>query len=161
MTPSAAPAAPRKSRHTTNHRRLVTYRLCSYSGCETLRARVVTADAGALYDGGVHAIDLAGFRPMVATPGDPDRGEASDPKNGAPIAAIGDVAIDIAYGGSCTAGKRDDIDFYARVMAEADRAGRRVAPGVRPPIVSGTRSETIVCVSVSLPTFISINLPST
>ena len=56
---------------------------------------------------------------------------ASDPKNGAAIDQIGDVRIDIAYGGSCTAGKRDDIDFYARVMADADRAGRRVADGVR------------------------------
>jgi 3-isopropylmalate/(R)-2-methylmalate dehydratase large subunit len=67
----------------------------------------------------------------VATPGDPDRGVPSDPKNGATIAELGDVRIDIAYGGSCTAGKRDDIDFYARVMQEADRAGRKVASGVR------------------------------
>jgi 3-isopropylmalate/(R)-2-methylmalate dehydratase large subunit len=68
---------------------------------------------------------------MVATPGDPDRGVASDPKNGAFIPEIGEVKIDIAYGGSCTAGKRDDIDMYARVMADAERAGKRVASGVR------------------------------
>jgi 3-isopropylmalate/(R)-2-methylmalate dehydratase large subunit len=96
-----------------------------------LRAKVVAPDPGASYAGGVHVIDLATIAPMVATPGDPDRGEASDPKNGATIDQIGQVAIDIAYGGSCTAGKRDDIDFYARVMAEADRAGRKVAAGVR------------------------------
>jgi 3-isopropylmalate/(R)-2-methylmalate dehydratase large subunit len=41
------------------------------------------------------------------------------------------VKIDIAYGGSCTAGKRDDIDFYAKVMAEAEQAGKKVADGVR------------------------------
>jgi 3-isopropylmalate/(R)-2-methylmalate dehydratase large subunit len=98
---------------------------------EDLRAKVVAPDRGATYAGGVHTIDLATLAPMVATPGDPARGEASDPKNGAAIAGLGEVAIDIAYGGSCTAGKRDDIDFYARVMAEADRAGRRVADGVR------------------------------
>jgi 3-isopropylmalate/(R)-2-methylmalate dehydratase large subunit len=98
---------------------------------ETLRAKVVTPDPGAHYDGGVHHIDLAQIQPMVATPGDPDRGIASDPKNGARIPEIGHVKIDIAYGGSCTAGKRDDVDMYARVMADAERAGRTVADGVR------------------------------
>ena len=44
---------------------------------------------------------------------------------------IGDVPIDIAYGGSCTAGKDDDVEYYAAVLAEAADAGRRVAPGVR------------------------------
>jgi homoaconitase/3-isopropylmalate dehydratase large subunit len=98
---------------------------------EQLHDKVVQADPGALYDGGIHRIDLATLRPMVATPGDPDHGIASDPKNGALIPEIGDVRIDIAYGGSCTAGKRDDIDMYARVVAEAERAGRKVADGVR------------------------------
>ncbi|HWU88857.1 MAG TPA: aconitase family protein, partial [Kofleriaceae bacterium] len=98
---------------------------------DALRAKVVSPDPGAHHDGGVHAIDLSAIRPMVATPGDPDRGIASDPKNGALIPEIGHVPIDIAYGGSCTAGKRDDVDMYARVMAEAERAGKRVADGVR------------------------------
>jgi 3-isopropylmalate/(R)-2-methylmalate dehydratase large subunit len=98
---------------------------------DALRAKVVTPDPGAEYAGGVHRIDLAQIRPMVATPGDPDRGIASDPKNGALIPEIGRVAIDIAYGGSCTAGKRDDVDMYAQVMAEAERAGKKVADGVR------------------------------
>jgi 3-isopropylmalate/(R)-2-methylmalate dehydratase large subunit len=106
---------------------------------DALRRRVVTPDPDAEYAGGVHTIDLADIPPMVATPGDPDRGVASDPKNGATIAEIGEVAIDIAYGGSCTAGKRDDIDFYARVMTEADRAGRRVADGVSFFIQFGSR----------------------
>ena len=39
--------------------------------------------------------------------------------------------IDIAYGGCCTAGKIDDLDFYDRVVKEAVDAGRRVAPGRR------------------------------
>jgi 3-isopropylmalate/(R)-2-methylmalate dehydratase large subunit len=97
---------------------------------DQLRAKVVAPDPGAHYDGGVHRIDLSQIRPMVATPGDPDRGIASDPKNGAYVDEIGRVHINIAYGGSCTAGKRDDVDMYARVMAEADAAGKRVADGV-------------------------------
>jgi 3-isopropylmalate/(R)-2-methylmalate dehydratase large subunit len=97
---------------------------------DALRAKVVSPDPGAHHDGGVHQIDLASIRPMVATPGDPDRGIASDPKNGALIPEIGSVKINIAYGGSCTAGKRDDVDMYARVMAEAEKNGQRVADGV-------------------------------
>jgi 3-isopropylmalate/(R)-2-methylmalate dehydratase large subunit len=98
---------------------------------KALRAKAVTPDPDAHYAGGVHRIDLAAIRPMVATPGDPDHGIASDPKNGALIPEIGQVKIDIAYGGSCTAGKRDDLDMYARVMADAERAGKRVADGVK------------------------------
>lgn len=97
---------------------------------EALRRRLVSPDPGAEYAGGVHRIDLSALRPMVATPGDPDRGIPPDPTNGAFADEVGDVPIDIAYGGSCTAGKRDDLDFYARVMGEARRAGRRVAPHV-------------------------------
>ena len=41
------------------------------------------------------------------------------------------MKIDIAYGGSCTAGKEDDLDMYARVMKDALAAGRHVAPHVK------------------------------
>jgi 3-isopropylmalate/(R)-2-methylmalate dehydratase large subunit len=41
-----------------------------------------------------------------------------------------EVRIDIAYGGSCTAGKEVDLDLYARVMREALNAGKRVKEGV-------------------------------
>lgn len=98
---------------------------------DALRAKAVQPDPGAHHDGGVHHIDLAMIVPMVATPGDPDRGIASDPKNGAAIPEIGQVKITIAYGGSCTAGKRDDVDMYARVLADAEKAGRTVADGVQ------------------------------
>ncbi|MCZ7651243.1 MAG: aconitase family protein [Thermoanaerobaculia bacterium] len=94
------------------------------------RARAVAPDEGAEYAGGVHTIDLAAIEPMVAHPGDPDRGIPSDPTNGARVREIGEVRIDIAYAGSCTAGKIDDMLFYHRVAAEAVAAGRRVAPGV-------------------------------
>jgi 3-isopropylmalate/(R)-2-methylmalate dehydratase large subunit len=96
-----------------------------------LRRRAVRPDAGAVYDGGVHAIDLGRIVPMVAHPGDPDRGIPSDPTNGQAVAEVADVRVDIAYGGSCTAGKRDDLDMYAAVMADARRGGLRVASGVR------------------------------
>lgn len=109
-------------------------------GCDPqkLRARAVTADPGAEY-AAVHEIDLATISPMVATPGDPDHGIPSDPKNGATITDIGTIPIDIAYGGSCTAGKRADLDYYARVMIEARGAGARVAEGVRFFIQFGSR----------------------
>ncbi len=97
---------------------------------DALRALLVTPDEGAVYDGGVHVIDLATIRPMVAHPGDPDSGIPSDPTNGAFVSEIGTVDIDIAYGGSCTAGKVDDFAMYHRVLAEAVAAGRRVADGV-------------------------------
>jgi homoaconitase/3-isopropylmalate dehydratase large subunit len=96
-----------------------------------LRARVVSPDADAEYAGGVHVIDLAQVRPMVAHPGDPDHGIPSDPTNGAFVADIGDVKIDIAYAGSCTAGKIDDFLFYHQVAKEAVDAGLRVAEGVQ------------------------------
>ena len=67
---------------------------------------------------------------MVATPGDPANGIPSDPTNGAFIDDLGDVPIDIAYGGSCTAGKEVDLDMYAQVMKEALDAGRGVRAGV-------------------------------
>ena len=97
---------------------------------ESLRARAVSPDPDAEYAGGVHVIDLAEVRPMVAHPGDPDHGIPSDPTNGALIGDIGDVKIDIAYAGSCTAGKIDDFLFYHQVAKEAVDAGLRVADGV-------------------------------
>jgi len=97
---------------------------------DALRRQVVTPDKGAQYGGGVHVIDLARIEPMVATPGDAARGIPSDPTNGALIADLGEVRVQIAYGGSCTAGKEDDLDQYATVMREALEAGRRVKDGV-------------------------------
>jgi 3-isopropylmalate/(R)-2-methylmalate dehydratase large subunit len=110
-----------------------------------LRARAVAPDAGAHYAGGVHTIDLGTLRPMVAHPGDPDRGIPSDPTNGAFIDEIGDVKIDIAYAGSCTAGKVDDLEMYARVLREAVGAGRRVAPGVAFYVQYGSRDVKEHC----------------
>lgn len=98
---------------------------------DSLRSRVVSPDPDAEYAGGVHVIDLAEIRPMVAHPGDPDHGIPSDPTNGALIDDVGDVKIDIAYAGSCTAGKIDDFLFYHQVAKEAVDAGLRVKDGVK------------------------------
>ena len=98
---------------------------------DTLSKRMVAPDPGAEYAGGVHTIDLTTIPAMVATPGDNEKGIPSDPKNGVSIDAVGVVPIDIAYGGSCTAGKRSDIDMYAAVMLEAEQAGRHVSDQVQ------------------------------
>ena len=97
---------------------------------EEARARFVLPDKGAVYDGGVHTIDLTEIRPMVAHPGDPDKGIPPDPTNGAYIDEIGEIAIDIAYAGSCTAGKDDDFSYYARVTEAALDAGLSIPSDV-------------------------------
>jgi 3-isopropylmalate/(R)-2-methylmalate dehydratase large subunit len=99
---------------------------------EDVAARFVAPDPGCAYDGGVHDVDLGAIEPMVARPGDPTYGVS--------VAALGEVAIDIAYAGSCTAGKERDLDFYARVLGEAVEAGRRVAEGVRMVLQFGSAS---------------------
>ena len=107
---------------------------------EGIRNSFVSPDEGAYYDGGTHEINLSEIRPMVAHPGNPDEGVPSDPTNGAYIAEIGDVSIDIAYAGSCTAGKDDDFSFYAMVCEAALEAGLRVADGVDCYIQFGSKS---------------------
>ena len=107
---------------------------------DQVRAKLVAPDPDAHYDGGIHEVDLGKILPMVAHPGDPDRGVASDPKNGELISNLGSVAIDIAYGGSCTAGKEADLDLYAEVMREALAAGLKVKDGVRFYIQFGSKA---------------------
>lgn len=93
---------------------------------ERARALVegMQSDPGAEYVN-VIEIDASKVRPMVALPGDPGNGvridELADP-----------VPIEIAYAGSCTAGKKEDMDMYAQVFREArERHGRGVHPGVK------------------------------
>ena len=94
------------------------------------RQKIVVPDEGAHYHGGIHTIDLSTIVPMVAHPGNPDKGIPSDPTNGANIEDLGEIVINIAYGGSCTAGKIDDISYYAHVCQAAKDAGLRVAKDV-------------------------------
>ena len=97
---------------------------------EEVRDAFVLPDEGAEYHGGVHTIDLSQIRPMVAHPGNPDEGVPSDPTNGAYIDDLGEVSIDIAYAGSCTAGKDDDFAYYAKVTEAALDAGLTIPPDV-------------------------------
>jgi 3-benzylmalate isomerase len=100
--------------------------------CEGLES-----DPGAEYCEVVE-IDAAALRPMVALPGDPG--------NGLTISELGArVKVDIAYAGSCTAGKKDDMDMYARVLAEAVARGERVAPWVRFYIQCGSQDVKQYC----------------
>jgi 3-isopropylmalate/(R)-2-methylmalate dehydratase large subunit len=96
-----------------------------------MKSMAVSPDEGAVYDGGVFEIDLGSIVPMVADPGNPDMGIPSDPTNGVNVSDIGDVKIDIAYGGSCTAGKADDVAYYAEVCAAAEAAGLSVDNNVK------------------------------
>ena len=97
---------------------------------KSMEKLTATPDKDAHYDGGIHTIELSEIEPMVAHPGNPNKGIPSDPTNGANIADIGTVNIDIAYGGSCTAGKEDDIAYYAMVCKSAENAGMKVKENV-------------------------------
>ena len=107
---------------------------------EEIRSAFVLPDQNAVYHGGVHTIDLSAIKPMVAHPGDPDAGIPSDPTNGAYIEDLGDVEVDIAYAGSCTAGKDDDFAYYAMVTQAALDAGLTVAKDVDCYIQFGSKS---------------------
>ena len=68
-------------------------------------------------------LDAAEITPMIATPGDPGNGKYVRDLS-AP------VSIEIAYGGTCTAGKNEDMDMYAAVLADALRHGKRISKNV-------------------------------
>lgn len=94
---------------------------------EQLAQRIVRPDADAQYAARFE-VDLAAIPSMVATPG--------DPRNGIPLDHLeetegGRVPINIAYGGSCTGGKKADMDMYASVLKAALDRDQRVAEGVQ------------------------------
>ena len=99
----------------------------------------LAGDPDAEYAGAIE-LDAAALRPMVALPGDPGRGvfvdELAEP-----------VKIELAYGGTCTAGKNADMDMYARVLRAALAAGRRVAEGVRFYLQFGSQATRDYCQS--------------
>ena len=88
---------------------------------DDVRKHIVKADPGAHYLA-TFEIDLSTLEPMVATPG--------DPRNGIPLRELPGTKIDIAYGGSCTGGKKADMDMYAEVLRQAVDQGKKVADGV-------------------------------
>jgi 3-isopropylmalate/(R)-2-methylmalate dehydratase large subunit len=84
-------------------------------------------------------VDCSSLSPMVAAPGDPG--------NGVPLDRLKDrPKPDIAYGGSCTAGKRTDFDQYHAVLAWAAERGLRVAPRVKLYLQFGTEAVRSYCV---------------
>jgi 3-isopropylmalate/(R)-2-methylmalate dehydratase large subunit len=90
---------------------------------EDVRRLIVRSDPGAEYCA-TFEIDLSAMVPMVALPG--------DPRNGVPLGELAqNVRIDIAYAGSCTGGKKADMDMYATVISRGLDKGMHVAPGVR------------------------------
>jgi len=95
------------------------------------------SDAGAQY---AHVIemDASEIYPMVATPGDPGNGKYVRDLN-IP------VPVEIAYGGTCTAGKNEDMDMYAAVLSDALREGKRVSPSVQFYIQFGSQETREYC----------------
>ena len=96
------------------------------------------SDAGAHYTHDI-ALNCSALSPMVAAPGDPG--------NGKPLAEMTEtVAIDIAYGGSCTAGKREDFDRYYEVAAWAAQRGLKKAKNVALYLQFGTLAVRDYCI---------------
>ena len=103
-------------------------RLCTglYSDPGAQYAHVIELDAGEIF-------------PMVATPGDPGNGKFIRDLHTP-------VPVEIAYGGTCTAGKNEDMDMYARVLADAVAQGRRVADSCKFYIQFGSQQTRDYCV---------------
>ena len=83
-------------------------------------------------------LDAAKIAPMVATPGDPGNGKFIRELNTP-------VPVELAYGGTCTAGKNEDMDMYARVLADALKHGKRVADSVKFYIQFGSQETREYC----------------
>ena len=84
-------------------------------------------------------LDAAEITPMIATPGDPGNGKYIRDLN-IP------VPVELAYGGTCTAGKNEDMDMYARVLADALKHGKRVADSVQFYIQFGSQETREYCI---------------
>lgn len=97
------------------------------------------SDPGAAY-AAVLRVDCAALSPLVAAPGDPG--------NGVPLSTLTSrPRIDIAYGGSCTAGKREDFDYYHQVLAWAVARGMTLPDGVALYLQYGTTAVRDYCVA--------------
>jgi 3-isopropylmalate/(R)-2-methylmalate dehydratase large subunit len=111
-------------------------------GMERNKAQALTeglySDPGAQY---AHVIELDAdeITPMVATPGDPGNGKYVRDLNTP-------VPVELAYGGTCTAGKNEDMDMYAAVLADALRQGKRIADSVKFYIQFGSQETREYCI---------------
>ncbi len=83
-------------------------------------------------------LDASEIAPMVATPGDPGNGKCVHDLHTP-------VPVEIAYGGTCTAGKNEDMDMYAAVLADALKQGKRVADSTQFYIQFGSQETREYC----------------
>jgi 3-isopropylmalate/(R)-2-methylmalate dehydratase large subunit len=106
-------------------------------GVEAVLEPWMASDPAATYAGHL-SLDCSRLSPMVARPGDPGLG--------VPLETLPQpVRIDIAYGGSCTAGKLEDFEHYHAVLAWAAARGLRVADGVTLYLQFGTTAVRDAC----------------
>jgi 3-isopropylmalate/(R)-2-methylmalate dehydratase large subunit len=96
-----------------------------YSDPDAAYAHVIELDAEEIY-------------PMVATPGDPGNGKYVRDLHTP-------VPVEIAYGGTCTAGKNEDMDMYARVLRQALAQGKRIAASTKFFIQFGSQETREYC----------------
>jgi len=95
-------------------------------------------DPGAEYAQTIE-LDAADITPMVATPGDPGNGKYIRDLNTP-------VPVEIAYGGTCTAGKNEDMDMYAAVLSAALKQGKKVADSCQFYLQFGSQETREYCV---------------
>jgi 3-isopropylmalate/(R)-2-methylmalate dehydratase large subunit len=100
----------------------------------------MVSDEGADYKE-IISINCSNLTPLVASPGDPGNGLAIDE-------LAGPVKIDIAYGGSCTAGKREDFDYYHEVLAWGLKHGLSLPSGTKLFLQFGTLAVRDYCISM-------------
>jgi len=98
----------------------------------------LTSDRDAQY-ARVIELNADEITPMVATPGDPGNGKFVRDLNTP-------VPVEIAYGGTCTAGKKEDMDMYAQVLSDALRQGKRVADSCKFYIQFGSQETRDYCI---------------
>lgn len=108
-------------------------------GVDFALASWMCSDPGAAYAEVIH-VDCTHLSPRVAAPGDPG--------NGMPLTQLGRaVKVDIAYGGSCTAGKREDFDHYHAVLAWGLAHGLKVPASVQLFLQYGTTAVRDYCIA--------------
>jgi 3-isopropylmalate/(R)-2-methylmalate dehydratase large subunit len=106
-------------------------------GVDFALASWMVSDEGAHYEH-LLSIECDQLSPMLASPGDPG--------NGLSIEALKEIVpIDIAYGGSCTAGKREDFDHYHEVLAWGLERGLKLPSHVQLFLQYGTTAVRDYC----------------
>jgi 3-isopropylmalate/(R)-2-methylmalate dehydratase large subunit len=108
-------------------------------GVDFTLAAWMCSDAGAVYAQDIR-VDCSALSSSVAAPGDPGNGMPLDQLDHA-------VKIDIAYGGSCTAGKREDFDHYHAVLAWGLAHGLKVPDRVQLFLQYGTTAVRDYCIA--------------